>query len=180
LSPQVPGSRHYDINVRAQFAGHLTDIRHAGLKKISAALKLPPPLEEGRHYKWDKELLQLIKPFATESMSKAAQAAVQVAKSTDITVSGDGTWQTKNFASKHGAAALLSSCPSPKVIDIETCSKTCNVCTEVEIQKIEDINDFVKRLKHTLQVIKHQCGNKKLSDGKPISGKGRNTGNSNK
>ncbi|CAF4630107.1 unnamed protein product, partial [Rotaria sp. Silwood2] len=45
----------------------------------------------------------------------------------------------------------------------------------VEIQKIADINHFVKRLKHTLQVIKYQCGNKKLSDGKPIGGKGRNT-----
>jgi hypothetical protein len=114
--------------VRAQFAGHLTGIRHAGLKKISAALNLPPPLEEGRHYKHDKELLQAIKLFTSKSMSTAVQEAVTAAKSTDLIVSGDGTWQTRGFSSKHGAASLISTCDAPKVLDIETCSKTCNVC----------------------------------------------------
>jgi hypothetical protein len=115
--------------VRAQLAGHLTGIRHAGLKKLCGALNLPPPLEEGRHNKRDKELLQVIKSFTSKSMTTAIQEAVDVAKSNDITVSGDGTWQTRGFSSKHGAAALLSTCNSPKVVDIETCSRTCNVCT---------------------------------------------------
>ena len=127
-SPQIPGSKRHDINVRAQLAGHLTGIRHAGLKKVSAALNLPPPLEEGRHNKRDKELLQVIKSFASKSMSTAIREAVTVAKSTDIVVSGDGTWQTRGFSSNHGAAALVSTCDLRKVVDIETCSKTCNVC----------------------------------------------------
>jgi hypothetical protein len=50
----------------------------------------------------------------------------------------------------------------------------------IEIEKIEDINHFGKRLKRALQVIKRQCGNKKLSDGKTIGGKGRLTVSSNK
>jgi hypothetical protein len=50
----------------------------------------------------------------------------------------------------------------------------------VEIEKIEDINHFGKRLKRALQVIKRQCGKKRLSDGKTIGGKGRLTGNNNK
>jgi len=50
----------------------------------------------------------------------------------------------------------------------------------IEIEKIEDINHFGKRLKRALQVIKRQCGKKKLSDGKTIGGKGRLTGNINK
>jgi hypothetical protein len=127
-SPQIPGSKRHDINVRAQIAGHLTGIRHAGLKKISAALNLPPPLQEGRHNKRDRQLLPVIKSFANNSMSTAMREAVTVAKSSDIMVSGDGTWQTRGFSSKHGAAALLSTCDSPKVVDIETCSKTCNIC----------------------------------------------------
>jgi hypothetical protein len=98
------------------------------MKKLCGALNLPPPVEEGRYYKHDKKLLHTIRSFATKSMLKATQQAVDVAKSTDITVSGDGTWQTRGFASKHGAAALIAHCPSPKVTDIETCSKTCNVC----------------------------------------------------
>jgi len=125
----VPGSKRHDINVRAQLAGHLTGLRHAGLKKYSAALNLPPPLEEGRHNKRDKELLRVVKPFTSKSMSTAIQEAVHVAKSSDLTVSGDGTWQTRGFSSNHGAAALVSTCDSPKVVDIETCSRTCNVCT---------------------------------------------------
>jgi len=98
------------------------------LKKISAALNLPSPLEEGRHNKHDKELLQVIQPFTKQSMSTATQEAADACKSNDISVSGDGTWQTRGFSSKHGAAALVSTCDSPKVVDIETCSKTCNIC----------------------------------------------------
>ncbi|CAF4061859.1 unnamed protein product [Rotaria sp. Silwood2] len=253
-SPQVQDSKRHDINVRIQLAGHLTGIRHVGFQKICAALNLPPPLEEGRHNKRDKELLQVVQKFANESMSTAMQEAVDVAKSTDITVSGDGTWQTRDFSSKHGAADLLSTCDSPKVVDIETCSKTCNVCagaksllqlgtpearakydqtiinhncgknfdepsgnmeassilkmfrrsekkygvryvkyigdgdsktfsvlkTEIsykgiQIQKIEDINHFGKRLKRALEVIKRKSGKEKLSDGKTIGGKGHLT-----
>ncbi|CAF2828095.1 unnamed protein product [Rotaria sp. Silwood2] len=253
-SPQVQDSKRHDINVRTQLAGHLTGIRHAGLQKICAALNLPPPLEEGRHSKRDKELLQVVQKFANESMSTAMQEAIDVVKSTDITVSGDGTWQTRGFSSKHGAADLLSTCDSPKVVDIETCSKTCNVCagaksllqlgtpearakydqtiinhncgknfdepsgnmeassilkmfrrsekkygvryvkyigdgdsktfsvlkTEIsykgiQIQKIEDINHFGKRLKRALEVIKRKSGKEKLSDGKTIGGKGHLT-----
>jgi hypothetical protein len=50
----------------------------------------------------------------------------------------------------------------------------------IEIEKIEDINHFGKRLKRALQVIKRECGKKKLSDGKTIGGKGRLTGISSK
>ncbi|CAF5128209.1 unnamed protein product, partial [Rotaria sp. Silwood1] len=59
-SPQVQDSKRHDINMRTQLAGHLTGIRHARLQKICAALNLPPPLEEGRHNKRDKELLQVM------------------------------------------------------------------------------------------------------------------------
>ncbi len=114
--------------MRAQFAGHLTGIRHAGLKKLCGALNLPPPLAEGRHNKRDKELLPVVQSFTSKSMSTAIQEAVTAAKTTDLTVSGDGTWQTRGFSSKHGAAALISVCDSPKVVDIETCSRTCNIC----------------------------------------------------
>ncbi|CAF1296314.1 unnamed protein product [Rotaria sp. Silwood1] len=146
-SPQVPDSKRHDINVRTQLAGYLTGIRHTGLQKICAALNLPPPLE-GRHNKRDKELLQVVQKFANESMSTAIQEAIDVAKSTDITVSGDGTWQTRGFSSKHGAADLISTCDSPKVVDIETCSKTCNVC----------LGTPEARAKYDQIIINHDCG----------------------
>ncbi|CAF1178976.1 unnamed protein product [Rotaria sordida] len=155
-SPQVQDSRRHDINVRTQLAGHLTGIRHAGLKRICAALNLPPPLEEGRHNKHDKELLQVVRKFANESMSTAMQEAIDVAKSTDITVSGDGTWQTRRFSSKHGAADLLSTCDSPKVVDIETCSKTCNVCTGAK--SLLQLGTPEARAKYDQIIINHNCG----------------------
>ncbi|CAF2882427.1 unnamed protein product, partial [Rotaria sp. Silwood2] len=139
-----------------QLAGHLTGIRHAGLQKICAALNLPPPLEEGRHSKRDKELLQVVQKFANESMSTAIQEAIDVAKSTDITVSGDGTWQTRGFSSKHGAADLISTCDSPKVVDIETCSKTCNVCLGAE--SLLQLGTPEARTKYDQIIINHDCG----------------------
>ncbi|CAF4008459.1 unnamed protein product, partial [Rotaria sordida] len=155
-SPQVQDSRRHDINVRTQLAGHLTGIRHAGLKRICAALNLPPPLEEGRHNKHDKELLQVVRKFANESMSTAMQEAIDVAKSTDITVSGDGTWQTRRFSSKHGAADLLSTCDSPKVVDIETCSKTCNVCADAK--SLLQLGTPEARAKYDQIITNHNCG----------------------
>jgi hypothetical protein len=61
-------------------------------------------------------------------MYKAIKETVDVAKTTDLVVSGDGTWQHRGFSSNHGAAALVATCPAPKIVEIETRSKTCNVC----------------------------------------------------
>ncbi|CAF3794361.1 unnamed protein product [Rotaria sp. Silwood1] len=107
-SPTIVASDRRDINVRAQIGGHLCDIRHAGLVKMTGALNLPSPIQDGTYSKWDRNLVQV--------------------NGTDLIVSGDGFWQTRGFQSRHGAAAILSCNTVPKVLDLEICNKTCNIC----------------------------------------------------
>ncbi|CAF1077732.1 unnamed protein product [Rotaria sordida] len=127
-SPKVVASDRRDINVRSQIGGHLCGIRYAGLAKLMGAMNLPSPIQDERYSKWDKNLLLSIKSFSDRSMKKAVEEAVTAANGKELMVSGDGFWQTRGFQSRHGAAALLSCNTAPKVLDIETCSKTCNVC----------------------------------------------------
>ena len=88
------------------------------------AMNLPSPIQDERYSKWDKGLLLVVKSFAERSMEKAAKEAVAAANGTQLMVSGDGFWQTRGFQSRHGAAAILSCNTTPKVLDIEVCSKT--------------------------------------------------------
>ncbi|CAF2068009.1 unnamed protein product [Rotaria magnacalcarata] len=76
-------------------------------------------------------------------MTRAVQDAVIAAKTTDLTVSGDGFWQTRGFQSSHGAAALLSCTTTPQVLDIEMCA--------LSIKKSDPAkyNDIIKS---------HRCG----------------------
>ncbi|CAF4183851.1 unnamed protein product [Rotaria sordida] len=127
-SPKVVASNRRDINVRSQIGGHLCGIRYAGLVKLMGAMNLPSPIQDERYSKWDKNLLISIKSFSNRSMRKAVEEAATAANGRELMVSGDGFWQTRGFQSRHGAAALLSCNTTPKVLDIETCSKTCNVC----------------------------------------------------
>jgi len=127
-SPKVVASDRRDINVRSQIGGHLCGIRHAGLVKLMGAMNLPSPIQDQIYSKWDKNLLSSIKSFSNRSMRKAVEEAVTAANDRELMVSGDGFWQTRGFQSRHGAAALISCNTTPKVLDIETCSKTCNVC----------------------------------------------------
>ena len=92
------------------------------------AMNLPSPIQDALYSKWDKNLLPIVKSFSNRSMKKGVEEAVAAANGSDIMVSGDGFWQTRGFQSRCGAAALLSCVIAPKVLDIETCCKSCNVC----------------------------------------------------
>ena len=92
-------------------------------------MNLPSPIQDERYSKWDKNLLLDVKAFSNQSMKKGVQEAMTAANGPELMVSGDGFWQTRGFKSNNGAAALVSCDTTPKVLDIETCSKTCNVCT---------------------------------------------------
>ncbi|CAF1397743.1 unnamed protein product [Rotaria sordida] len=150
-SPKVVASDRRDINIRSQIGGHLYGIRCAGLAKLMGAMNLPSPIQDQIYSKWDKNLLLSIKSFSNRSMTRAVNEAVTAANGRELMVSGDGFWQTRGFQSRHGAAALLSCNTTPKVLDIETCSKTCNVCIgALAIKKSNPVkyNDVIRS---------HQC-----------------------
>jgi len=127
-SPKVVASSRRDINVRSQIGGHLCGIRHAGLVKLMGTMNLPSPIQDKTYSQWDKSLLLSVQTFSSRSMRIGVREAIAAANGTELMVSGDGFWQTRGFQSKNGAAAILSCNTTPKVLDIETCSKTCNIC----------------------------------------------------
>ncbi|CAF1415536.1 unnamed protein product [Adineta steineri] len=150
-SPQIVSSARRDVNVRSQIGAHLCGIKYAGLVKLMGVMNLPSPIHDERYSKWNKDLLISIKSLSDRSMRKAVVEAVASANSTDLMVSGDGYWQTRGFQSRHGAAALISCTTAPKVIDIETCHKTCNTCMEALAIKTSDPNKYKDIIKS------HQC-----------------------
>ncbi|CAF1188468.1 unnamed protein product [Rotaria sp. Silwood1] len=118
-SPKIVASDRRDINVRAQIGGHLCGVRHAGLVKLMGAMNLPSPIRDETYSKWDRNLLQVVKKFSERSMKKAVEETAAAQNSRELTISGDGFWQTRGFQSRHGAAAVLSCHTTPKVLDLE-------------------------------------------------------------
>ncbi|CAF2137088.1 unnamed protein product [Rotaria magnacalcarata] len=123
-SPKIVSTERRDVNVRAQLAGHLCGIRHAGLAKLVGVPNLPSPVQDDTYSKWDKQLLEFVKSTSEKSMARAVEDAVATANTTDLTVSGDDFWQTRGFQSSHGAAALFFLHNAPQVLDIETSDYT--------------------------------------------------------
>ncbi|GBM25049.1 hypothetical protein AVEN_96639-1 [Araneus ventricosus] len=61
-------------------------------------------------------------------MKKAADEEVAVVDSTDITVSGDGTWKTRGHTSQIVACTVIGA-DTGKVVDVEVLSKACKGCS---------------------------------------------------
>ncbi|CAF4130305.1 unnamed protein product [Rotaria sordida] len=249
-SKQQTMTQRREINIRAQLGAHLTGIGRSGLEKLCVALNIPPPIDEDHYTATDAYLLDIIQIHQQNSMDLAVKEAVQEASSTNLTVSGDGSWITRGHSSAHGIADICSTTQRPKVIDVERSSKECSQCigaqsirksnTEkyeifmrshqcevnyagssgsmertlikdmfkrsiskynvqyhyyigdgntkvhkallddptyenVEVQKIEDVNHYSKRLSNRIKKIKTQNKNKILQDGLKIGGAGRLT-----
>ncbi|GBM26995.1 hypothetical protein AVEN_32296-1 [Araneus ventricosus] len=61
-------------------------------------------------------------------MKKAADEEVAAVNSTDITVSGDGTWKSRGHTSQIGVCTVIGA-DTGKVIDVEVLSKACKGCS---------------------------------------------------
>ncbi|CAF5006014.1 unnamed protein product [Rotaria sp. Silwood1] len=113
-STQSSNTKHRDINIRSVIAANLSGVGHAGLMKICGALNVPPPVDEDHFSSLMCEILSTVQKHQHESMKKAVEEACEIASSRKLTVSGDGSWQKRGFASLNGVAAILSSCSTPK------------------------------------------------------------------
>ncbi|CAF3823104.1 unnamed protein product [Rotaria sp. Silwood1] len=137
-SKMIPDTKHRDINIRVQLASflgaHLAGIGRAGVAKIFGAMNIVPPVKEDHYEQIDRRLLlPCTKKFQHQSMQAAIYETVDEndGDPTNLTVSGDGTWQRRGFKSIHGVAAVLSSNTTPKVLDVQHLSKKCVICTGV-------------------------------------------------
>ena len=90
------------MNIRAQLDVHLAGIGRGGLMKICAALNVPPPVDEEHYATADNYLLTTVQAHQQTSMSPGVKEAVREAGSSNLTVSGDGSWITRGRTSAHG------------------------------------------------------------------------------
>ncbi|CAF1373293.1 unnamed protein product [Rotaria sp. Silwood1] len=121
------------IGCKEQWNGKMhIRIGRAGVAKIFRAMNIVPPVKEDHYEEIDRRLLlPCTKKFQHQSMQAAIYEAVDEndGDPTNLTVSGDGTWQRRGFKSIHGVAAVLSSNTTPKVLDVQRLSKKCVICT---------------------------------------------------
>ncbi len=94
----------------------MSGVGHGGLTKICGALNVPPPVEDDHFSSLMGQIVPVVQQHQQESMKRAVEEACEIAGSRKLTVSGDGSWQKRGFASLNGVAAVLSSCSAPKVM----------------------------------------------------------------
>ncbi|GBN00197.1 hypothetical protein AVEN_157436-1 [Araneus ventricosus] len=98
------------------------------LKTFCGIMDLNPPVSQNAYEKICKRRNAASKNLAIESIKKAAEEEVAAADSTDITVSGDGTWKTRGHTSQIGVCTIIVA-DTGKVIDVEVLSKACKGCS---------------------------------------------------
>ena len=128
-SPLVPNSQRREINTRLAIGTVLSGVSYGVMIRLLGALNLPPPVEENRFTRTQEFMLDYVSKAQDKSMFNAVETAVASAKGIrELTVSGDGAWLTRGHSSIHGIAALCSTTPKPKVLDVSSSSKCCTKC----------------------------------------------------
>ncbi|GBO08645.1 hypothetical protein AVEN_50696-1 [Araneus ventricosus] len=102
-----------------------------GMKTFCGIMDLNPPVSQNSYEQSCRRVNAASKNVAIESMKKAADEEVAAVDSTDITVSGDGTWMTRGHTSQIGVCTVIGA-DIGKVIDVEALSKACKGCSRWE------------------------------------------------
>ncbi|CAF1593292.1 unnamed protein product, partial [Didymodactylos carnosus] len=201
---------------------HIAGVDRGGLYKLFGIMNIPPPVDEDHYTHLDKYIL----PFVTQCENESMKNAVKSGDTTDLTVSGDGSWQKRSFSSVHGVSTIISSNTPAKIIDTICYPKKCSICQgalsinhsdkekykhiiknhvceanfigsdiyigdgdskimprlrevpqydNVEIQKIEDINHWSKKMLNRLEKIKNELKDTIIDGKKGTGGRGRMT-----
>lgn len=116
-----------EINVRFTYAMKSIGKGHPSMKLFCGVMDLPQPVAVNSYNSMIKKLLVCAENVSTAFMKKAAVEEVELSESTDIVVSGDGTWKTRGHSSRIGVCTVIGD-KSGKVIDYEVLSSFCKEC----------------------------------------------------
>ncbi|GBM89541.1 hypothetical protein AVEN_259325-1 [Araneus ventricosus] len=97
-----------------------------GLKMFCGIMDLIPPVLQKQYEKICKIINDASKNMTIES--HAVNEEVAAAESTDIIISGDGTWKTRGHTSQIGVCTEIGA-DTEKVIDAKVLSKACKGCS---------------------------------------------------
>lgn len=116
-----------DLNRRFFLAMRFIGKGHAEAKTFCGIMDLPPPVTQKSYDKIVSHIHAATNIVAEKSMQKAAEEEIKVTGSSNITVSGDGTWKTRGHSSRFGATTVIGG-ETGKVIDRYVSSAYCKGC----------------------------------------------------
>ncbi|GFW41392.1 uncharacterized protein TNCV_464831 [Trichonephila clavipes] len=100
---------------------------HAAMTTFCGVMDFPPPVAEKSYNNIINKLQLCSKEVAEASMQNAALEEVTLTNSSDIIITGDGTWKTHGYSSRVGVCAVIGD-KTGKSIDVEGMSSFCKGC----------------------------------------------------
>ena len=112
-SKRIDKKRSYDINKRSVYAFRRLGKGYAGIKKFLILMNLPPPMTKKNYTKIARTIHKAVKSVAQSTINEAAKEIKTMNGVNDSTlfntsISNDGAWQTRGFASMNGNIATIS------------------------------------------------------------------------
>ncbi|KFM71283.1 hypothetical protein X975_00958, partial [Stegodyphus mimosarum] len=90
-------------------------------------MDLPPPVTQKSYDKILSHMHAATRNIAENSMKIAADEEIKMTGSSDLTVSGDGTWKTRGHSSRFGVTSIIGG-ETGKIIDRYVSSSYCKGC----------------------------------------------------
>ena len=135
--------RTYEINRRFPTAVFSLGKNLTQAKRFLGNMNMPPPPNISSWYAHKELICKATEKVAHESKQKAADE-IKEKQGDEITVSVDGSWQRRGFASKHGVVtALTVNGNKSKVLDTHVLSNHCKACVNKENDS-NDQNEFAQ------------------------------------
>ncbi|GFX85062.1 uncharacterized protein TNCV_4998911 [Trichonephila clavipes] len=100
---------------------------YAAMSTFCCVMDFPPPVAEKSYNNVINKLQLCSKEVAEASMQSVALEEVTLKNSSDIIISGDGTWKTRGYSSRVGVCAVIGD-KTGKCIDAEVMSSFCKGC----------------------------------------------------
>lgn len=116
-----------EINRRSVFSMRCIGQSLAGLTTFCAYMGLPSPISQKAYEQINTRILDATSIVAENAMKAAALEETSLSGTSDITISGDGTWKTRGHSSLVGVTSAIG-VESGKVIDIDVMSSFCKGC----------------------------------------------------
>ncbi|GFV60499.1 uncharacterized protein TNCV_3471341 [Trichonephila clavipes] len=187
-------SDRYEVNLRFVYGMRCIGIGKSAAQIFCAMMNLPPP--PAKFERLYTPIFKALETVSSRSMVNSVnEAVIENEHNKNIAIALDGTWQKRGHTSKNGVVTATSF-DNGKVIDFECLSKYCFECKipwrrrfegvpkgsrikhirdEFPVEKLECIGHVQKRMGARLRSLKNNLKSTKLSDNKPISGRGRLT-----
>lgn len=131
-----------DINRRFTFAMRSIGKGYAECSAFCGVMDMPHPVSQTTYNKINEIICDATHHVAEASMKRAVDEEKKLVGSSDITVSGDGTWKTRGHSSRFGVSTIIGG-ETGKALDRYVASSYCKGCES--LKAFSSTEDFLER-----------------------------------